>query len=81
MSMSNDVTRTKERAALAIDHALVLFDAMDRERRAKVARHFDTIRMAFPGLTVWEAIAEAVEAEAAAIEREMLLVQPAEGAA
>jgi hypothetical protein len=62
------------------EHAKILFDAMDDERKWRVTRRFDLIRLT-PGATVHGAFVEAVDDEATNFEREMLSAQPAEGIA
>jgi hypothetical protein len=66
---------------MTFEHALIIFDKMDRKRRDRVARIFN-LSWGSPAFSDWrEAFVQAVEDEADAIECEMLLKQETEGAA
>jgi hypothetical protein len=66
---------------MTFEHATILFDAMDAERKASVLRIFDLTRSS-PAFSDWrDALAQAVDDVADEIEREMLLEQETVGMA
>jgi hypothetical protein len=64
---------------VTFEHATLLFDAMDAERRARVVRIFDLTRHS-PAFSDWRnALAQAVDDVADEIEKQMLLEQETVG--
>lgn len=61
------------------EHANILYDTMDLDRRERVMRVFEQTFYSPAFADFQESFAQAVDNEANEIEREMLLVQPTEG--